>query len=863
MTLRGVIEELADAPGSYWQGDEYWTLCPFRPDSSVGSFSIDENGRWYDFATGEGGGLVDLVMRVRGCDKQSALGWLKSRGVLPEAKGSSPPNFSKKRPRPVTPQDGALLSLNRWIKSSDTLKERYGKPVRGWTYKDETGRVLFAVVRFERDEEKSVIPFYYGEDGHWHQGLPYERRPLFNLHLLKNTPHLPVLVVEGEKCASVEAPGYVVTTWPGGAHAVHKADWSPLIGRSVVIWPDNDEPGWRAAQEIKQRLPGAKILTIPRDAYPEGWDIADAAEDGVDLVSFIEEHLPSSADNTADDEAAEVEPDADNLPFIPLGYDRTHHHFLIKDQHLVFSIPKGGWTRSRLLELAPLDWWAAQGLTTKRGSLRVEQAQDLLVRMSRQAGMYRPDRIRGAGVWRDGDDIVVNDGERLVLESGENKAYDDYGSQTGAVYTASPIKMGNFDGEESTIEEGFSLLQLFESQKWENPTQAVLAMGWSLIAPFAGLLRWRPHIWITGRRGTGKSWLLERVITPLCGDFAFVGSSKTTEAGLRRALDTDARPVILDEMEPLNKRNKARVDAIIQLARDASCDASAITTIAAGDGTVTYATRSMFAFASVQVPDYNAAIESRIIRLELSPVTVTDKRARSLELLKTCMRDPGRYRRRIARRLRRILSDMEYISEYILDGIGDNRLADQLAPLLAAAWAAISNESIDTEFGREWLKSVISIIADKQASEDEDDEIKLINHLLSSPIKTDLSTVTVAELIERASDPALGVEADSANLYLSRIGMRIITKEKSDGQGQFYVAVATHSDQIMQTLEHTAYAEGYDAVLKRHPSCVTPSKTEVIRFAIGQRRARLFDLRLLRQMHLGIRDGDGIPTPAA
>jgi hypothetical protein len=36
----------------------------------------DEKGCWYDFVTGEGGGILDLIQRVRGCDRGAALLWL-------------------------------------------------------------------------------------------------------------------------------------------------------------------------------------------------------------------------------------------------------------------------------------------------------------------------------------------------------------------------------------------------------------------------------------------------------------------------------------------------------------------------------------------------------------------------------------------------------------------------------------------------------------------------------------------------------------------------------------------------------------------------------------------------------------------
>ncbi|KAB2660607.1 MAG: AAA family ATPase, partial [Verrucomicrobia bacterium] len=84
--------------------------------------------------------------------------------------------------------------------------------------------------------------------------------------------------VEGEKTADAGRrllPGWVVLTWPGGAKAVAKADWEPLKGRAVTIWPDADDPGFTAAQKIAGFLPGSRIVTPPAEAQ-KGWDLADA-----------------------------------------------------------------------------------------------------------------------------------------------------------------------------------------------------------------------------------------------------------------------------------------------------------------------------------------------------------------------------------------------------------------------------------------------------------------------------------------------------------------------------------------------------------------------------------------------------------
>jgi len=138
--------------------------------------------------------------------------------------------------------------------------------------------------------KKRVIPWYYGEDGSWRPSQPLSTgRPLFRLpEILKG--YSPVLVVEGEKCASVRVPEafpFLISTWSGGARATGRTDWTPLIHRDVTIWPDADEPGREAALRIRAQLPHSRILRI--EGRPPGWDIADALAESVDLERFIKD----------------------------------------------------------------------------------------------------------------------------------------------------------------------------------------------------------------------------------------------------------------------------------------------------------------------------------------------------------------------------------------------------------------------------------------------------------------------------------------------------------------------------------------------------------------------------------------------
>lgn len=169
--------------------------------------------------------------------------------------------------------------------------QRYGKPSMSWCYRDADGNPLFYVARYETTDGKQLCPWSWC-GGRWaSKGWP-EPRPLYGLEVLKAMPDAPVVIVEGEKATDAARKmignKYAVVTWPNGSNAVEKADWSPLKGRSILIWPDADEPGIQAAQKIAW-IPGYKsVKIIDTNGQPEKWDAADAIAEGWDFRKFID-----------------------------------------------------------------------------------------------------------------------------------------------------------------------------------------------------------------------------------------------------------------------------------------------------------------------------------------------------------------------------------------------------------------------------------------------------------------------------------------------------------------------------------------------------------------------------------------------
>lgn len=229
-------------------------------------------GMWQDFATNEGGDIFELWSKVRGIDAKNDFprlmediqNWLGIYVPFQNTKEAS-------------------------IKTSPA-NDDLGEPTAKWDYTDKDGKVIATVFRYDpKGKGKQFRPFNQITK----QWKTPEARPLYNQVGISSAEQ--IILVEGEKCAqSLIDQGICTTTSMNGANApIDKTNWSPLKGKHVIIWPDNDEPGKQYAQKAREKLleigvSSVKVMEIPIDK-PEKWDAADAVEEGIDLQQFIDQ----------------------------------------------------------------------------------------------------------------------------------------------------------------------------------------------------------------------------------------------------------------------------------------------------------------------------------------------------------------------------------------------------------------------------------------------------------------------------------------------------------------------------------------------------------------------------------------------
>jgi putative DNA primase/helicase len=330
-------------PGGTHSGREYQALNPTRSDGRPGSFSINTStGQWADFATDDkGGDLISLVAYLDGCSQGEAesrlvdfLGLQPKKAVTTVTTVTGNHNGKKTRTLDavgaVTSKDDTrvtTVTVPDGVTAPDFTHPKHGKPAVVWTYCTAEGRPWFYVCRFDTPKGKEILPRSWdGSAWRW-KGAPAPR-PLYNLHTLADKPTAPVLFTEGEKAADAAArlfPGAVASTTPNGAKAADKCDLSPLQGRRVLIWPDNDEAGTQYAEhvaELAHQAGAVSIAILKLDKLP-GAPLPEKA-DAADVALTTDEAAALLADDTAWREVKSAEPEPergqDEAPAMPKGF---------------------------------------------------------------------------------------------------------------------------------------------------------------------------------------------------------------------------------------------------------------------------------------------------------------------------------------------------------------------------------------------------------------------------------------------------------------------------------------------------------------------------------------------------------------
>lgn len=715
-----------------------------------------------------------------------------------------------------------------------------------YPYRNAAGKIMSYVVRVERRGGGKTFRGVSwgsidGDKSRWRWHHPAPPHTLFGLELLAERPEAPVLVVEGEKAALAareKFPNHVCVTWRSGAGAVRKTDWSPLAGRNVVIWPDNDTPGHQAAQAIADILPQAVILRVAD--LPPSADAADI-EAPSDPAAWLRERLPPDDLGAEHDSVAERPPDrplsaeamTGRESVLPLGYDHGSFFYYSTATRQITMLRGPEHSRANLTALASATYWyrAYPHHRDKSGVLSWPSVADSLMEAARQAGIYDPDRLRGRGVWYSEaeDRVVFHAGDRLVIDGAEHSI-----SPGAHVYEAAlPLIRGALPAPLSN-HEAHALEKICRSLRWERPQSGRLLAGWLVLAPVCGALAWRPSVWITGGAGAGKSDIAQRILKPILGDFALFVALSTTEATLRRALRSDALPVVFDEADSPTPEDAARLQSIFGLMRQASAVTdSAIGRATADGGIVLYRPRSMFCFQSINTTLASQADLGRVEVLALRDHSLPSDM--TYEALLDAIHKhivPEFGPRLFARTLRHIptlrANARTFAAAILTVGGTSSRRADQIGTLLAGAFLLHSTRQIALADAVDYVRQDASI--SEEMPPETRDEMQLLARILAHRVRYIVRDYSLGELVEV-------LKGDDATPLLPLAEVRALLRaagiKPMEMAGQLGLAISTTHPALRAMLARTPWANSWGRSLSRVPGARASSAVPAQHYGPG------------------------------
>lgn len=754
------------------QGNEYLTKNAKRGDQNLGSFSINlKNGKWADYADGNGASGHDLVHLHHwyfGTDSQSESARLIAQFLNKPIDGPV-----KKIKRQNQEDDWVNCTLNPPREAKDEDFINYYKndgdtewstrtPVMRFPFHNEDESVAGWACRFEevRSDGKIKKQVKYltwcrnsktGEEKyHYRHFAP--QRPLQDLHLLAQNKKALVLITQGEKTnhyVNTHLFGKLVgTTSAGGDKAVDLTDWSPVIGRPKIFWPDNDESGFRAVLKVAEKEPNKALIKfyLPPMDKPKGWDVADAGEDmdanaikkmlkdgmisyeefsSINIKARFNPPVEESESNDlppyddfdgpaeeydsigVDYSAPNYSPDsAIDGKWRALGYDHgTYYYYSFLTGQLVALKPSQH-DESNLLQFADLSWWESHYPGNKKPNYL--SAKNFMMNECHRVGVFDFDKIRGCGSWIDDGRIVVHRGNTIQIDDKEIPV-EEY---KGKFIYERDITVQNNTSAPLTNAESIKLLDICKELNWERPINSYYLAGWLACSIIGGALPWRPHVFVTGPSGSGKTWVMKNIIYKILGREKIPMQGSSSSAGFRALAGSRSWPVWGDEIEAKTPQELAEFQKLLMVWRCASTDTDVGIVKSTVDGKVrNFIPRSCVCISAIgmNLNDYADLTRFSVLGLRKNNKNDSERREkfREFENKVAELLTEGycsSFRARSQKLALTIRKNSKTFSRAVAELLGP-RLGDQVGALLAGAYSLTSNNEIDLNLARSWVSS--------------------------------------------------------------------------------------------------------------------------------------------------------------
>ena len=485
-----------------------------------------------------------------------------------------------------------------------------------------------------------------------------------------------------------------------------------------------------------------------------------------------------------------------------LGFSENNYFFTSSQNKQI--VPISRFTETDFLGLMPIGYWEA--IYPGAGVCRVDwtEARSHLMAECRRQGIFHSLNVRGSGVWRDNGRTVVNMGDHLVVD-GERF---ELGKIKSRYFYTLGANFSSLRSDPLCVRDCQALVEACETFKWLKPEFGILLAGALVVSRVCGALPVRPHVWITGGAGEGKSTLLEKLIRPVLGSSMLYVQGSTTEAGIRQSLKANAVPLLFDEFESQGQKSIEIVQAVLDLLRASWGDSDAqVVKGSAGGTAIAFRLCCSAIVSSIRTKLMNDADVSRFARIELMPHgSDTEHWSRLSSLLDQLNPDYcERLFSRTVKMMPTLLANFKIIKSALAKKVS-SRFGDQYGMLLAGYSVLLQDEIVND--------AQVKVIIDRIGLTDEKDEAKIADHddcmtqTQTKKIRFEKNGSsyerTVAELILDARFDIVVNEA------LQRLGIKVTSEA---------VAIASkHTELESQIYRGTRWSQTWSNSLSRLPN---------------------------------------------
>lgn len=515
-----------------------------------------------------------------------------------------------------------------------------------------------------------------------------------------------------------------------------------------------------------------------------------------------------AAQRRAEWEAQQAHSDA---PFRILGWDyarKTIHYQLAANGHLGAINAPSGRGSSGLLALAPIDFWEASFPKNERGGVDWEAAASSFIQHANCRPVFRPENLRGRGVWLDQGRVVWHLGDRLVVD-GDIVPLAAMQSQSTYILKQ-PLHIDP-RGDVLSDQQGEGILDALRSIGWQEPCAAELLAGWTVCASVGGALAHRPGLGVTASWGRGKTTAMERGVVPLLGGTTKL-LSHISEAAIRQKTKGDALPVLIDESEQGDAGGRLR-EGHLKLLR-ASYDGRE-----GGRGTTHGDNLEQLIRFSVALVGINAtfpdgAEKSRTALLTRRHLPREEWQVAERKLAAAVTEDIGQALiRRTVKHFHTLQANIRTFAS-IIEADGESaRCADAFGALLAGCYTMLCTVPASEKDARLWLGTIGWEGAQGQSEDDLDEGVQCLEFLLAHRVRwadKDHASgeITLRELIEavRYSNPT--INSSEAAQVLGRHGIKAeVGGERWDG-----LVVSNTAPGLQQVFRDGRWAKGGHAL---------------------------------------------------